>query len=90
MQALDHLAFLYCERDGATTPEAVPNGSALGVAGITNRAGNVLALMPHPERDAWIFMHNDAARTRAQGDRNATLGVSGGIALFQSFAAALR
>jgi phosphoribosylformylglycinamidine synthase I len=90
MQALDHLAFVYCDREGTATPEAVPNGSALGVAGVTNRAGNVLALMPHPERDAWTFMHNDASRTHAQGDRQATMGVSGGIALFQSFAAALR
>jgi phosphoribosylformylglycinamidine synthase I len=90
MRSRDHLAFVYCDRHGVTTPEAVPNGSALGVAGVINRAGNVLALMPHPERDAWTFMHNDASRSQARGDRAATLGVSGGIALFQSFAAALR
>ncbi|HTV72549.1 MAG TPA: phosphoribosylformylglycinamidine synthase I [Candidatus Acidoferrales bacterium] len=90
MQSHDHLAFVYCDRAGVTTPEAIPNGSALGVAGVVNRAGNVLALMPHPERDAWTFMHNDASRAKARGDRAATLGVSGGIALFQSFAAALR
>ena len=27
-----------------------PNGSARGIAGITNRTGNVLGLMPHPDR----------------------------------------
>ncbi len=30
-----------------------PNGSAFAIAGMTNAAGNVLALMPHPERAAW-------------------------------------
>jgi phosphoribosylformylglycinamidine synthase len=32
------------------TPEANPNGSSLNIAGIRNRAGNVLGMMPHPER----------------------------------------
>jgi phosphoribosylformylglycinamidine (FGAM) synthase-like amidotransferase family enzyme len=31
-----------------------PNGSQLQAAGITNRAGNVLAIMPHPERASWL------------------------------------
>jgi len=31
-----------------------PNGALLQAAGITNEAGNVLALMPHPERAAWL------------------------------------
>ncbi len=32
-----------------------PNGSFLAIAGVTNPAGNVLALMPHPERAAWMY-----------------------------------
>ena len=32
------------------TPEANPNGSLNGIAGIVNRAGNVLGMMPHPDR----------------------------------------
>jgi phosphoribosylformylglycinamidine synthase len=32
-----------------------PNGSAIATAAMTNRAGNVLAMMPHPERAAWLF-----------------------------------
>ena len=34
------------------TPQVarMPNGSANNIAGITNQAGNVLGLMPHPER----------------------------------------
>ena len=31
-----------------------PNGALLQAAGITNATGNVLALMPHPERAAWL------------------------------------
>jgi len=39
----------YCDRAGAVTPAANPNGSVAGIAGITNAAGNVAGLMPHPE-----------------------------------------
>jgi len=31
-----------------------PNGSSANIAGICNPAGNVFALMPHPERAAWL------------------------------------
>ena len=40
----------YVDAEGATTPEANPNGSINNIAGIVNEAGNVLGLMPHPER----------------------------------------
>jgi len=40
----------YADARGAVTGEANPNGSAQSIAGITNRAGNVFGLMPHPER----------------------------------------
>ncbi|HEY8177007.1 MAG TPA: phosphoribosylformylglycinamidine synthase subunit PurQ [Candidatus Limnocylindria bacterium] len=40
----------YAESSGAVTPDANPNGSLRGIAGIVNPAGNVLGLMPHPER----------------------------------------
>ena len=42
--------FRYCAKDGAVSPEANPNGSLNGIAGIMNREGNVLGMMPHPER----------------------------------------
>jgi phosphoribosylformylglycinamidine synthase I len=86
----DHIAFVYADERGFVTPEAVPNGSALAAAGLTNVAGNVLALMPHPERDAWTFMHRDGPeRERARGDTAAMLAPSGGIAVFAGLAAAL-
>jgi len=44
------VVFRYCEPDGAVTPDANPNGSAGNIAGIVNAGGNVLGLMPHPER----------------------------------------
>ena len=42
--------FRYCAEDGAVSQEANPNGSLNGIAGIMNREGNVLGMMPHPER----------------------------------------
>ena len=44
------ILFRYCEPDGAITPSANPNGSVSNIAGIINREGNVLGMMPHPER----------------------------------------
>jgi len=43
-----HVAFVYCNALGERV--AAPNGSARDVAALTNAAGNVLAIMPHPER----------------------------------------
>jgi phosphoribosylformylglycinamidine synthase subunit PurQ / glutaminase len=42
--------FTYSNVEGKNTPESNPNGSQRYIAGITNKAGNVLGLMPHPER----------------------------------------
>jgi len=40
----------YCDASGRVTPAANPNGALGGIAGISNAAGNVFGLMPHPER----------------------------------------
>jgi phosphoribosylformylglycinamidine synthase len=40
----------YSNQDGAVQPGAAPNGSADNIAGIINEQGNVLGMMPHPER----------------------------------------
>ena len=42
--------FRYCDPYGEITVSANPNGSARNIAGIINQAGNVLGMMPHPER----------------------------------------
>ena len=48
----DQLAFRYCDADGSVSedPVVTPNGSMFAVACICNPTGNVVALMPHPER----------------------------------------
>lgn len=44
------IVFRYCTRDGELSEKANPNGSIANIAGICNREGNVLGMMPHPER----------------------------------------
>jgi phosphoribosylformylglycinamidine synthase subunit PurQ / glutaminase len=44
------VAFRYCDEIGTVSAAANPNGSARNIAGIVNEAGNVLGMMPHPER----------------------------------------
>ena len=46
------VVFRYVNAAGEVDPAADPNGSARGIAGIVNERGNVLGLMPHPERAA--------------------------------------
>ncbi len=54
----DQIVFKYSTRDGAITEDANPNGSMLNIAGIVNESGNVLGLMPHPERAADPVLHH--------------------------------
>ena len=44
------ILFRYCDQSGAFTPDSNPNGSVNSIAGIINESGNVLGMMPHPER----------------------------------------
>jgi len=44
------IIFRYCTPEGEITEEANPNGSIENIAGIVNERGNVLGMMPHPER----------------------------------------
>jgi phosphoribosylformylglycinamidine synthase len=44
------IAFRYCDANGNITADANPNGSLRNIAGIFNERGNVLGMMPHPER----------------------------------------
>ena len=44
------MLFTYSDPQGRAGDAANPNGSARHIAGITNVAGNILGLMPHPER----------------------------------------
>lgn len=50
LNANNQVVFRYCDDKGKVTAAANPNGSRENIAGICNEAGNVLGLMPHPER----------------------------------------
>jgi phosphoribosylformylglycinamidine synthase subunit PurQ / glutaminase len=52
LEAKGQIVFRYSDIDGRITDEANPNGSMASIAGIVNEAGNVLGMMPHPERAA--------------------------------------
>ena len=44
--------FRYCDADGQLTPQSNPNGSMEHIAGICNATGNIMGMMPHPERSS--------------------------------------
>ena len=52
LEATGRVVLRYAEENGTVTPDANPNGSLRSIAGIVNERGNVLGLMPHPERAA--------------------------------------
>jgi phosphoribosylformylglycinamidine synthase subunit PurQ / glutaminase len=42
--------YRYCDKEGIVNENNNPNGSTLNIAAIRNKAGNVVGMMPHPER----------------------------------------
>jgi phosphoribosylformylglycinamidine synthase subunit PurQ / glutaminase len=56
------IVFRYSTRRGEITMEANPNGSLGNIAGICNPEGNVLGMMPHPERCAENILGNTDGR----------------------------
>jgi phosphoribosylformylglycinamidine synthase len=50
LESEGRVVFKYVDAAGATSADANPNGSERNIAGIISEAGNVLGLMPHPER----------------------------------------
>jgi phosphoribosylformylglycinamidine synthase I len=50
LEADERIVFRYSTSTGNITDAANPNGSLHSIAGIMNRKGNVLGMMPHPER----------------------------------------
>ena len=62
LEKAGQVAYRYCSPEGkvdATSSEWNPNGSSRAIAGIANRAGNVMALMPHPERCSEAILGNE-------------------------------
>jgi phosphoribosylformylglycinamidine synthase subunit PurQ / glutaminase len=57
------VVFRYCDQSGQLTDEANPNGSLHSIAGIINETGNVLGMMPHPERASDpVLKHTDGRK----------------------------
>ena len=52
------IVFKYSSPDGEINDEANPNGSCLNIAGVCNKEGNILGLMPHPERCSESILGN--------------------------------
>jgi len=80
-----YVAFHYVDAEGRPTtryPEN-PNGSPRGIAGLTDRTGQVLGLMPHPDRAFLPFHPPDWRRTGLARDPD-------GMSLFRAVVRAAR
>ena len=53
------IIFRYADINGNVTDDANPNGSQENIAGIINATGNVIGLMPHPERASEAILGSD-------------------------------
>jgi phosphoribosylformylglycinamidine synthase len=62
LEANGQIVLRYCAPDGTLDPLHNPNGSSYGIAGVCNAGGNVLGLMPHPERAAEAILGGDDGR----------------------------
>jgi phosphoribosylformylglycinamidine synthase len=62
MNARGQVILRYCDARGDVAPAANPNGSIESIAGICNERGNVLGLMPHPERASEAILGSDDGR----------------------------
>jgi len=50
LEAKHRIIFRYATADGKINSDANPNGALHNIAGVVNKSGNVLGMMPHPER----------------------------------------
>jgi phosphoribosylformylglycinamidine synthase len=73
LEANNQVLFRYCDPDGKITEQSNPNGSLNNIAGICNRRGNVVGMMPHPERAADPALGNTDGIKLFQGVLSAML-----------------
>ncbi len=52
LEARRGIVFRYSDADGNVSAQSNPNGAVSNIAGIINKQGNVLGMMPHPERSS--------------------------------------
>jgi len=62
IEANGQVVLRYSTPEGFPDPSANPNGSSRAIAGVCNPEGNVLGLMPHPERAAETMLGGDDGR----------------------------
>lgn len=62
LEETNRIVFRYSDREGKVTPEANPNGSINNIAGIINEKGNILGMMPHPERYCDAILGGDEGK----------------------------
>ncbi|MBE9098026.1 phosphoribosylformylglycinamidine synthase subunit PurQ [Vacuolonema iberomarrocanum] len=70
------VVFRYCTPEGELADAANPNGSLNHIAGICNRQGNVLGMMPHPERASDAMLGNTDGLALFEGLLNAVQAVA--------------
>lgn len=58
----NQIVFRYCDERGELSEDSNPNGSKGSIAGICNREGNILGMMPHPERASESILGSDDGR----------------------------
>jgi len=63
MEKNGQILFRYCDNDGETSEKANPNGSIENIAGICNQQGNVIGMMPHPERAVDCALGSEDGKT---------------------------
>ena len=56
LESNHQVVFRYSTPSGKVTEEANPNGSLYNIAGIVNKEGNVLGMMPHPEQACELLL----------------------------------
>ena len=62
LERAGQLLFRYSNAEGTVHPDHNPNGSCRSIAGVCNGAGNVVGLMPHPERASEAILGNSDGR----------------------------
>lgn len=58
LEANGQILFRYCDAEGNLSSTANPNGAERNIAGVCNATGNVVGMMPHPERATSAVLGN--------------------------------
>lgn len=59
LQDNKQIVFTYCDASGMVDDRSNPNGARANIAGVVNKKGNVLGMMPHPERSSEKALGSD-------------------------------